>query len=104
MSNTVTIPATGTDPILLNVTPLAGGSGREAKANLGSNTGVATGVLLEGHNGLPSNGTPGSGDAGWFTVLSAPQTAPVVEIADLPQWIRKGAATLTGPITLEGVQ
>ena len=104
MSNTKTIPATGTTPVLMDTTPLAGGHGREAKVHLGANVGVATGVLLQGHNGVPGDGVPGSGDAGWFTLLSAPQTAAVVEVADLPQWVRKGGATLASPIVIEGVQ
>ena len=102
--NIITIPATGNTPIKLDTTPLAGGYGREAKVHLGSNTGVATGVLLQGHPGMPDGSTPAAGDAGWATLLSAPQTSPVVEIEDLPMWIRKGGATLTGPLTLEGVQ
>lgn len=102
--NIVTIPATGNDPIKLDTTPLAGGFGREAKVLLGSNTGVASGVLLQGHAGMPDGSVPTTGDAGWYTVLSAPQTGPMTEIEDLPMYIRKGGATLTGPITLEGVQ
>ena len=102
--NIVTVPASGTDPIKLDVTPLAGGWGRECKAHLGSNTGVSTGVLLQGHDGMADGSDPPSNDAGWFDLLEAPQTAPVVEIEDTPMWVRKGGATLTGPITLEGVQ
>lgn len=102
--NLKTIPATGTTPVKMDVTPLAGGHGREAKLNMGSNTGVATGVLLQGHNGLPAGGVPDAGDAGWFTLLSAPQTGPVVHLEDLPLFVRKGAATLTSPIVIEGVQ
>lgn len=102
--NIVTVPASGTDPIKLDVTPLAGGWGRECKAHLGSNTGVANGVLLEGHPPTDDGAEPDSGSTGWYTLLEAPQTAPVVEIEDTPGWVRKGGATLTGPITLEGVQ
>lgn len=104
MTNIVTIAATQTDPVLLNETPLAGGSGREAKAHLGAdNAALATGVVLEGHNGIPSDGAPDGGDAGWFTVLEGPFDAEVVEIDDLPQWVRVGAA-VAGPVVLEGVQ
>ena len=102
--NIITIPATGTDPIKLDTTPAAGGWGREGKAHLGSNTGVSSGVLLQGHDGLASGAEPASGDAGWYDLLEAPQTASVVEIADLPLYIRKGGATLTAPIVIEGVQ
>lgn len=109
MSNIKVIPATGTDPVKFDTTPLAGGHGREAKANLGSNVGVSTGVLLQGHNGidaghLPSGAVPPSDDDGWFDLLTAPQTGPVVEIEDLPLFVRKGDATLSGPISIEGVQ
>lgn len=102
--NLITIPATGTDPIKLDTTPLAGGHGREAKVHLGDNVNVASGVLLEGHDGMPDGSEPESADDGWYDLLEAPQTAPVVEIDDLPMWIRKGGATLTAPIVLEGVQ
>lgn len=92
--------AAGADPIKLDTTPLAGGFGREAKVNLGANT---AGVVLEGHDGMADGSTPTEGDEGWYTVLEAPFAGVVVEIEDLPMWIRPGAGA-TGPITLEGVQ
>lgn len=109
MSNIKVIPATGTEPVKFNTTPLAGGYGREAKVHLGDNAEVEEGVLLQGHNGIdaghqPSGETPPSGDSGWFDLLVAPQSGPVVEIEDLPLFVRKGGATLSGPISIEGVQ
>ena len=103
MPNIKTLPTGGTI-VALNVTPLLGGQGREGLANLGENAEVTTGVLLEGHAVLPAGGTPAAGSTGWYTVLSgAANRGPVVEIADLPDFIRTGAAA-TAPITLEGVQ
>ena len=101
MTNIVTI--TTTDAVKLDVSPVAGGWGREGKANLGDNAAVESGVLLEGHDGLPDGSEPESGDAGWYTLLEAPQAAPVVEIADLPLYIRGGAA-IAGAVAIEGVQ
>lgn len=103
MTNIVTITDADTDPVKLDVSPVAGGWGREAKANLGDNAAVESGVLLEGHDGLPNGEVPESDDDGWYTLLEAPLAAPVVEIADLPMFIRAGAA-LDGPIAIEGVQ
>lgn len=95
----------GEDAILLNTTPLAGGHGRNAMAHLGANGSVATGVLIEGHDGVHRDGTPEADDDGWYPVLEGATggNGPVVEIHDLPQWIRAGDAA-TADITLEGVQ
>lgn len=103
MTNIVTITSDDTDGVKLDVSPVAGGWGREGKAHLGDNAAVATGVLLEGHDGLPDGSVPEQADDGWYTLLEAPQDAPVVEIADLPMFIRAGAA-IAGPIAIEGVQ
>ena len=97
--NLLTIAADA-DPIKLDTTPLAGGFGREAKAHLGGNS---AGVVLEGHDGMPDGSTPLEDDEGWYTVLEAPFDGTVVEIEDLPMWVRPGAGA-TGPIVLEGVQ
>ncbi|GAB3054124.1 hypothetical protein [Stenotrophomonas tumulicola] len=103
MPNVKTLPIGGTI-VKLNKTPLLGGWGREGLANLGANTAVATGVLLQGHEAPADGSTPGAASTGWFTLLSgAADLAPVVEIADLPDFIRTGADA-TAPITLEGVQ
>lgn len=103
MPNVKTLPTGGTI-VKLNKTPLLGGWGREGLANLGDNTAVTTGVLLQGHEAPADGSTPAAGSSGWFTLLSAAANlAPVVEIADLPDFIRTGAAA-TAPITLEGVQ
>ncbi|WP_333627815.1 hypothetical protein [Stenotrophomonas cyclobalanopsidis] len=103
MPNLKTLPTGGTI-VALDVTPLLGGQGREGLANLGENATVTTGVLLEGHAVLPTGGVPEEDSDGWYTVLSgAADQAPVVEIADLPDFIRTGAAA-TAPIVLEGIQ
>ena len=102
MPNTKTIA--GSAIVALNKTPLLGGEGREGLAHLGGNASVTTGVLMQGHPGLASGATPAAGDAGWVTLLSgAANLGPVVEVADLPKFVKLGAAA-TGPITLEGVQ
>ena len=102
MPNTITVQ--GTNIVALKKTPLLGGEGREGLAHLGGNASVTSGVLLQGHPGLASGATPAAGDAGWVTLLSgAANLGPVVEIADLPKFIKLGAAA-TGPVTLEGVQ
>jgi len=102
MPNTITV--SGTNIVALNKTPLLGGQGREGLAHLGGNESVTSGVLLQGHPGLATGATPSTGDAGWVTLLSgAAALGPVVEIADLPKFVKLGAAA-TGPITLEGVQ
>lgn len=88
--------------VRMDTTPLLGGAGREAKLDLGANVGVASGVLLEGNNTNANEGDAAP-TTGWTTLLSAPQTSPVVEIADLPAWVRSGAA-LTSPVTVIGVQ
>lgn len=102
MPNTKTIA--GSEIIALDKTPLLGGEGREGLAHLGDNLAVTSGVLLQGHPGLASGAAPATGDAGWVTLLSGTTTqGAVVEIADLPKFVKLGAAA-TGPITLEGVQ
>ena len=102
MPNTITVQ--GTNIVALKKTPLLGGEGREGLANLGGNASVTSGVLLQGHPGLASGAVPAAGDAGWVTLLSgAANLGPVVEVADLPKFVKLGAAA-TGPITLEGVQ
>ncbi len=102
MPNIKTI--SGTNIVALDVTPLLGGEGREGLAELGANVSVTTGVLLQGHPGLASGAIPATGDAGWVTLLSATATqGPVVEIPDLPKFVKLGAAA-TSPITLEGIQ
>lgn len=102
MPNTITV--SGTNIVPLNKTPLLGGQGREGLAHLGDNLAVTTGVLLQGHPGLATGATPETADAGWVTLLSASATqGPVVEIPDLPKFVKLGAAA-TDPITLEGVQ
>lgn len=88
--------------VRMDKTPLLGGSGREAKLDLGANVGVATGVLLEGNNTNTDKGAAAP-TTGWTTLLSAPQTSPIVEIADLPAWVRSGTA-LTSSVTVVGVQ
>ena len=88
--------------IRMDKTPLLGGAGREAKLNLGANVGVASGVLLEGNNTNANEGDAAP-STGWTTLLSAPQTAPTLQINDLPAWVRSGAA-LTSPVVVEGVQ
>lgn len=103
MTNIVTITDADTAAVKLDVSPVAGGWGREAKLHLGDNTAVEAGVLLEGHDGLANGDTPGIADDGWYTLLEAPQTAAVVEVADLPLFVRTGAAQ-DGPIAIEGVQ
>ena len=103
MPNLKTLPTGGTI-VALDTTPLLGGQGREGLANLGANSSVTTGVLLQGHALLPTGAVPAADSTGWYTVLSgAANLAPVVEIADLPDFIRTGAAA-TGPIVLEGIQ
>ena len=101
MSNVKTVFITEV-AVRMDKTPLLGGAGREALVNVGANVGVASGVLLEGNNT-----NVGDGDAapttGWTTLLSAPQVSPVVQIDDLPAWVRSGAA-LTSQVTIEGVQ
>lgn len=86
-----------TDIVALDKTPLLGGEGREGIANIET---PAVGVMLEGHNGVD---LPAAGDSGWFTVFTGTADSPNVNlIADLPRWIRRGAAGGTASITLEG--
>ena len=89
----------------MNTTPLLGGLGREAKCLLAGNSGVTTGVLLQGCPKTASGGAPLAGDPNWTTLLSgvAGGNGAMVEIAELPDYVRLGAAA-TGPIDLEGVQ
>ncbi|KIQ21551.1 hypothetical protein [Xanthomonas campestris] len=103
MPNIKSLP-TGSVIVALDTTPLLGGQGREGIANLGANASVTAGVLLQGH-AMPADGsTPAAGSSGWFTLLSGvANQLPVIEIADLPDFIRTGAAA-TAPIILEGVQ
>ncbi len=96
------IPADGTI-VALDTTPLLGGQGREGIAHLGDNAGTA-GVILEGHAVLPDGGVPEEDSEGWTALLTATaDTGAVVEIADLPDFIRVGAAA-TADVSLEGVQ
>ncbi len=83
-----TIPA---DTIVhLDVSPLAGGHGRNAIAH------IPEGASLEGHNSVYDE--PAADDDGWFAVAEG--ETGVVEIDDLPQWIRATG----GEVKLEGVQ
>lgn len=89
-----------TTAVLMDTTPLAGGSGREAKVHLGDNLAVVSGVLLEGNNGVPHEGAPSTG---WYTLIEGGGDAAIIEVLDLPQWVRLGGAA-TDPIVMEGVQ
>lgn len=88
----------------LDQTPLLGGLGREGKADIGANSAVTTGALLEGCPKTASGGAPLAADPNWAPLLSgAAGLSTTVEIADLPDYVRLGAAA-TAPIVLIGVQ
>lgn len=104
MTQILTIPNDGT-AVAMERTPHLGGHGRNAVAQLGANGSVTSGVILQGHNGLPADGTPAQGDSGWFALLSgvAGGNGPTAEIADLPHWVRTGSAA-TAPVKIQGIQ
>lgn len=103
MSNIKQITSTTTGHAM-DTTPLLGGLGREAKAHLGANTAVTTGILLEGCDKTETGAAPAADDPRWASLVSgAADLSPVVEIADLPDFVRLGPAA-TDPISLEGVQ
>lgn len=104
MTQIITIPSDET-AVAMDRTPHLGGHGRNAVAQLGANGSVTSGVILEGHNGMPSDGEPAEDDDGWFTLLSgvAGGHGPTAEIADLPHWVRSGAAA-TAPVKIQGIQ
>lgn len=106
LANALALNATGIgDPIRLNVTPFAGGMGREALLHLDTAPGGASVVLLEGHNS-PHAEAPDEDDDEWATVVTLNSASPLLqEIADLPAWIRVNRSVVgTGTLTarLEG--
>lgn len=101
--NTLIVSSTTTGHAL-NATPLLGGAGREGVAHLGGNSAVLAGVLLEGCPKTASGGAPEAADPNWTTLLSGEAGDKAVrEIADLPDYVRLGAAAVD-PIVLKGVQ
>lgn len=120
MTNIVklTVDVTAVDiltPVLLDKTPVAGGAGREAIVRVP--TAPLTSVFkLQGHDGHGINngdGTwtpPAENDAGWADVATINATSEkIIEVADLPRWIRANVTTLDadGPdvlVYIEGVQ
>lgn len=104
-------------PVRLNKTPLAGGSGREAKYTINGAANDTAVVKLQGHKGWgkdKDNGKtdpPASNDAGWYDILTIDKDTTILkgEIDDLPQWIRTNCTALkasSAPVIvyLEGVQ
>lgn len=106
LANALAVTATSIgDPIRLNVTPFAGGMGREALLHIDAPIGGAGVVRLEGHNS-PHAEAPAEDDSEWTTVVTLNSASPrVQEIPDLPAWIRVNVATVgTGTVSarLEG--
>jgi hypothetical protein len=110
MPNLATIPVPATvsagAAVALNKTPLLGGQGREGKLSL-PNGGLGTGVVqIQGAPRPVAGGVPANGDYTTITTLNS-SSAPMVEIADLPDFIRANVTTAPPAATsliLEGVQ
>lgn len=100
------ITATGAgEPVRLNVTPFAGGFGREALMHLPAAVGGSGEVDIEGH-WSPSSEEPADDDDGWEAIVTLDASSPLLqELSDLPAWIRANVTTAgTGTLTvvLEG--
>jgi len=110
MPNIVNIPVPATTTagagVALNKTPLLGGQGREGKLLLPSG-GLGAGVVqLQGAPKPASGGAPATGDYSTIMTLNS-TSAPMVEIPDLPDYIRANVTTAPAAATnlvLEGVQ
>lgn len=93
-------------PVRNNVTPLAGGTQRNAL--LINNAAIAGGgaVKIQG-NPSPDAAAPADNDAGWADIVTLNAAAPLEQEIILPAWIRYNITTIgTGnaTVSLEGIQ
>lgn len=110
MPNLINIPVPGTvsagAAVALNKTPLLGGQGREGKLSL-PNGGLGSGVVqLQGAPKTATGAAPANGDYTTIMTLNS-STAAMVEVLDLPDYIRANVTTAPAAATnlvLEGVQ
>lgn len=110
MPNLINIPVPATvsagAAVRLNTTPLLGGQGREGKLSL-PNGGLGSGVVqIQGAPRPTSGGAPANGDYTTILTLNS-SSAAMVEILDLPDYIRANVTTAPSAATnlvLEGVQ
>lgn len=114
MTNIVklTVNVTAVDiltPVPLDKTPVAGGAGREGILHVP--VAPLTSVFkLQGHGGNGSQTAPAEDDTGWTDVATINATSEkIIEVADLPRWIRANVTTLDAdgpdvPVYIEGVQ
>lgn len=94
--------------VSMNVTPFQGNPGegkRTAICRLSAAPGGAAVLKIQGHDQM--QGTPASGDAGWYDIHSFTAATDTVREIPLSRWMRTNVSTLgtgTTDVDLEGVQ